>query len=85
VYPNPVRASGDEAVTVYIEGLMEAADIRIVTASGNLVAALESRGGRVSWDGRDRFGNPVASGVYLVIAVGRSGEGTSYGRVAVIR
>ena len=81
VYPNPVR--GDEEVV--IEGLVESAQVRIVTPGGSVVAAFASRGGRIRWDGRDRNGDRVPSGVYLVIAVGDDGQGTSYGKVAVIR
>ncbi|NNE70397.1 MAG: regulator [Rhodothermales bacterium] len=81
VYPNPVR--GDEEVI--IEGLVESAQVRIVTPGGSTVAAFASRGGRIRWDGKDRNGKRVPSGVYLVVAVGDDGQGTSYGKVAVIR
>jgi ligand-binding sensor domain-containing protein len=82
VYPNPVTDADSD---VFIEGLVESAQVRIVTPNGSLVASLATRGGRARWDGRDRNGSLVPSGVYLVIAVGDSGQGTSYGRVAVIR
>jgi ligand-binding sensor domain-containing protein len=85
VYPNPLRLDGVGPAEVMIDGLVDATDIRIVTAAGSLVRRLESRGGRVAWDARDESGGLVASGVYLVIAVGRNDEGTAYGRVAVIR
>ncbi|MEQ9105251.1 MAG: two-component regulator propeller domain-containing protein [Rhodothermales bacterium] len=85
VYPNPLRLDATDAAEVMIDGLVEATDIRIVTAAGSLVRRLESRGGRVAWDARDETGQLVSSGVYLVIAVGRNDEGTAYGRIAVIR
>jgi ligand-binding sensor domain-containing protein len=85
VYPNPVRPGLNEAVPVFIEGLVDATDIRILTPAGELVASFAARGGRVQWDGRDRFGQPVGSGIYLIVAVGQNGEGTSHGKVAVIR
>lgn len=81
VYPNPVRGESE----VVIEGLVESAQVRIVTPGGSTVAAFASRGGRIRWDGRDQNGDRVPSGVYLVIAVGDDGQGTSYGKVAVIR
>jgi TSS9, PorZ, N-terminal beta-propeller domain/Two component regulator propeller len=81
VYPNPAQA-GQE---VTIEGLVEAAQIRIVTPGGSTIAAFSSRGGRAKWNGLDKNGHSVPSGVYLVIAVGDDGQGTSYGKVAVIR
>lgn len=85
VFPNPVRIEGDDPPEVFIEGLVEATEIRIVTPSGALVRRLDSRGGRIMWDARDESGRVVSSGVYLVIAVGGNDEGTAYGKVAVIR
>jgi len=85
VFPNPVVLSGQSNPSVYIEGLVPAADIRIVTPAGYLVRRLESRGGRVRWDARDEEGQLVDSGVYLVIAVGRNDEGSAVGKIAVIR
>jgi len=85
VYPNPVRITGSDAPDIFIDGLVEETDIRIVTATGSLVRRLSARGGRLRWDGRDETGSLVRSGVYLVVAVGTDGEGTAYGKVAVIR
>jgi hypothetical protein len=84
IYPNPAR-EGEYDGSIVIEGLVEAADVRIATPSGSVMASFATRGGRAVWDGRDRTGSPVPTGVYLVIAVGRDGEGTQYGRLAVIR
>ena len=85
VFPNPLRISDGQIPSVYIEGLVPAADIRIVTAAGHLVRRMESRGGRTRWDARDEEGRLVESGVYLVIAVGRNDQGTSVGKLVVIR
>jgi|UniRef100_A0A7V2F5J4 ligand-binding sensor domain-containing protein len=85
VYPNPVRVGPDEDAEVFIEGLVEATELRILTLDGRLVARFATRGGRVRWNGRDLQGRPVPSGVYLVVAVGQSGEGTAYGKIAVLR
>lgn len=85
VFPNPLHISDGQIPSVYIEGLVPAADIRIVTVAGHLVRRLESRGGRIRWDARDEEGRLVESGVYLVIAVGRNDEGTSVGKLVVIR
>ncbi len=85
VYPNPARFSASSAPDVFIEGLVEETDIRILTATGSLVRKLKARGGRARWDGRDEAGSLVSSGVYLVIAVGKKGMGTAHGKVAVIR
>ena len=52
---------------------------------GEVVAEFSARGGRAQWDGRDRSQQFVPSGLYLVVAVGENGEGTAFGKVAVVR
>ena len=84
VYPNPVRADGGALPPVAITGLVDNADVRVLTVDGQLVASFATRGGSVSWDGRDeRTGDFVPSGVYLVVADGE--DGTAYGKIAVVR
>jgi hypothetical protein len=56
-----------------------------VTAAGELVQRMATRGGQATWDARDLNGQLVPSGMYLVIAVGNAGEGRGVGRVAIIR
>ena len=85
IYPNPVRFSESANPVVTIDGLVERTEIRILTASGSLVRRLTGRGGRITWDAKDERGRLVDSGIYIVAAVGQDGEGTAYGRVAVIR
>jgi ligand-binding sensor domain-containing protein len=85
VYPNPVRIEEGASASIFIEGLVELTDLRVVTLTGEVVARIDTRGGRARWDGRDTANRVVPSGVYLVVAVGENGEGTAYGKVAVIR
>ncbi len=86
VYPNPVRATPEGGLPdIFIEGLVEETSLRILTVDGRLVRRFETRGGRIRWDGRDEAGNLVPSGVYMLVAVGKHGEGVAYGRVAIIR
>ncbi len=86
IYPNPVRADGGALPEVAITGLVDDADVRVLTIDGQVVASFQTRGGSVRWDGRDqRTGNLVPSGVYIVAAAGQNGEGTAYGKIAVIR
>ncbi len=87
VYPNPVvlGESGMAQEQVTIEGLVDETRMSIVTALGRVVATITTRGGRAVWDLRDNDGAVVPSGVYLVIAVGENGEGTAFGKVALIR
>ena len=84
-FPNPVIASSGRMPSVVIEGLVGDTDVRILSASGSRIRQLDGRGGRVRWDGMDEFGQPVPSGMYLMVAVGRNGEGTAYGKIAVVR
>ncbi len=85
IHPNPARGSGDADLHVVIDGLVSETDVRILSVSGVVARRLDGRGGRVTWDGRADDGSPVPSGVYIVAAVGRNGEETAYGKVAVVR
>ena len=85
VYPNPVRITDGVAPEIFIEGLVEATEVKVITVHGEVVAEFSARGGRVRWDGRDRNQRLVPSGIYLVVAVGQNGEGTAFGKVAIIR
>lgn len=85
VFPNPVRITGESAPDIFIDGLVEETQLQVVAPHGAVVAQFDTRGGRVRWDGRDRNRDLVPSGVYLIVAVGKNGEGTAYGKVAVIR
>jgi len=85
VFPNPVRITDLANPSVFVEGLVAATDIRIVTVAGNLVRRMQARGGRTRWDLRDEEGRMVDSGVYLIIAVGQNDEGSSVGKVVVVR
>ncbi|MFV1981126.1 MAG: two-component regulator propeller domain-containing protein, partial [Rhodothermia bacterium] len=86
IFPNPVIAAGDGTLpTVSIEGLVASTDIRITKVDGSVVAVIDGRGGRVRCDGRDRNGQYVPSGVYIVVARGLNDEGVGFGKIAVIR
>ncbi|MFN3597456.1 MAG: two-component regulator propeller domain-containing protein [Rubricoccaceae bacterium] len=86
VAPAPFRPA-QHAAGVLVSGLRAArSSVRILTLDGEVVYAADVAGGSFRWDGRDgRSGEPVRSGVYIVAAAGADGEGTVYGRIAVIR
>ena len=84
VYPNPVEIMSDQSPQVYIEGLVAETEISITSIHGELVRRMQARGGRGLWNGRDQTGNLVPSGMYLIVARGKNGEGIAYGKVAVI-
>jgi len=85
IYPNPyVITDGSNLLT--IDGLVRDAEIKILTIDGKLVAEFSSPGGRTAfWDGRDKNGNLVSSGIYLAVAIDSGGNNTITGKVAVFR
>ena len=70
---------------ITIVGLTLNADVKILTASGQLVAEGRSNGGTFTWDGRDRSGHRVASGVYMVATATSDGKKGTVCKIAVIR
>jgi len=84
ISPNPfvLPASGD----LLIDGLVENSTVKILRLDGSLIREVTSPGGRVGfWDGKDRDGNEVASGVYIVVAYSPDGGKVATGKVAVVR
>lgn len=82
--PSPYRPA-QHAEGVVVSGLgASVSEVRVLTVAGDVVYAGEVRGGSFRWNGRDRNGEPVPSGVYLVAAAGSDGS-TRTGKVAVIR
>lgn len=65
-YPNPVRP--DYNGWISINGLMDNSLIKITDSQGNPVWEGKSEGGMAVWDGCDKSGNRVRSGVYMVMA-----------------
>lgn len=82
-YPQPYRpSSGDPLV---IDGLAPDTDIRILTPSGTMVNALQSRGRQALWDGLDTEGRTVPPGVYVVHVRSASSKEASVGKIVVTR
>ena len=82
VFPNPVPSSFGG--TVGIRGLAQDAIVKITTVSGALVRELRAQGGTATWDARNRSGQPVSTGVYLLFSATADGEETYVGKLAVI-
>lgn len=82
-YPNPVRPDYDGPIT--ITGLSLGARITIATSNGVKVAEGISNGGTFTWDGRDRKGRRVASGVYMVMAATAEGKSGVVCKVGIVR
>ena len=77
VYPNPLKLIQNPG-GVIIDNLTITADIKIYTIAGELVREVDytSRDGRTTWDGRNRGGNAVGRGVYLIYIKGPTGTKT---------
>ena len=82
-YPNPVKPGYTGSITIV--GLSMNAAVKIVTTNGVLVAAGTSNGGSFVWDGKDKFGKPVASGVYMVESADEDGNNGVVCKVAIVR
>jgi streptogramin lyase len=81
-YPQPFSPQIDMNLT--IEGLAGQSDIRIITPNGQLVRQIDALGDKIFWDGKDKNGNFVNSGVYLILASSGTSNIQSVQKVAVI-
>lgn len=82
-YPNPVTPDYNGLITVV--GLTLNADVKIVSASGKVIAVGRSNGGSFTWDGCDGSGRRVASGVYMVVTATEDGKKGTVCRIAIMR
>ena len=81
-YPNPVTPDYTGLITV--TGLSFDADVKITSSNGALIAEGRSNGGMFTWDGKDKNGKRVASGIYMVITATSSGSKGTVCKIAVI-
>ncbi|MCP4724972.1 MAG: hypothetical protein GY863_08055, partial [bacterium] len=88
VFPNPFIIDGS-GKSLTIENLILNSTVKIFTQSGRHVRTLDQDnrgvlGTRAYWDGKDKSGNYVSSGVYI-IAAGADGSNSDTQKVAVIK
>jgi hypothetical protein len=82
--PNPFILPSVAPLT--IRGLAAESSIKILSTNGGLVCEFKAQGGgRAFWDGRNRQGEIVQSGIYFVVAYTENGTQTSTGKIAVVR
>jgi len=81
-YPNPVTSDYNGLITV--TGLSLNADVKITSSNGALIAEGRSNGGMFTWDGCDKNGKRVASGVYMVITATSDGKKGVVCKIAII-
>ena len=82
-YPNPVDFSNYSGL-ITVTGLTFNADVKITNAAGFLVAEGRSNGGLFTWDGKDKKGNRVGSGVYHVMTATNDGKKGTVCKIAII-
>ena len=82
-FPNPVEP--DYNGPIGIRGLVKDSEVKIVSATGQLIYSGTSNGGTFTWNGCNRFGNRVASGVYIVIANTPDGKEAATTKITFIR
>ena len=82
-YPNPVKP--DYTGPINITGLSYNADVKITTANGTLVKEGRSNGGLFTWDGCNKNGQRVASGIYMVEVATQDGHKGVVCKIAIVR
>ena len=81
-YPNPVQPNYTGLITIV--GLTFNADVKILSSNGAVVAEGRSNGGTFTWNGCDKNGNRVASGVYMVATATKDGNKGTVCKIAII-
>ena len=81
-YPNPVTPDYTGLITIV--GLTFNADVKILSSNGALIAEGRSNGGSFTWDGKDKNGNRVASGIYMVATATSDGKKGTVCKIAVV-
>ena len=82
--PNPFVLPS--AVNMNIDGLVENSTVKILTLDGQIVVEFDSPGGRIAqWNGLNKNGKNVPTGIYIVAAYTKDGGKVGLGKVAVIR
>ncbi len=81
-FPNPVDPDYRGPITV--RGLTLDAEVKITSSTGQLIWQGTSNGGTFTWNGCDRRGRRVASGIYNVIASTSDGNKAIVTRIAFI-
>ncbi len=81
-YPNPVTPDYNGLIT--ITGLSNDASVKILTSNGRVVAEGKSNGRFFTWNGHDKNGERVASGIYMVATATSSGDKGVVCKIAIV-
>ena len=91
-YPNPALINHQ---TITIDGrkgthLPKGTNVKILDVAGNLVyetnvlEGQELQGGKVVWNKKNLAGNPVASGIYIVLLSNEDASETAFTKIAIV-
>jgi len=91
-YPNPALINHQ---TITIDGrkgthLPKGTNVKILDVAGNLVyetnvlEGQELQGGKVVWNKKNLTGNPVASGIYIVLLSNEDASETAFTKIAIV-
>ena len=83
IFPNPVR--NDYFGPIAIDGVASNSSVKITDEVGNVVNQLISEGGQAVWDGTDFNGERVSTGVYIILAVDKTGKNAASGKVLMLK
>ncbi len=83
VFPNPVNP--DYTGPIAVRGLSRDSEVKILSTSGQLIWSGTSAGGTFTWNGCNKSGRRVASGVYHVVANNTEGKNAIVARIVVIK
>ena len=82
-YPNPVQPNYTGPITIV--GLTLNADVKILAPNGALIYEGRSNGGTFTWNGCDKEGRRVSSGIYMVATATNSGDKGTVCKIAIVR
>ena len=81
-YPQPFDPKKD--IEMVIDGLAEFSEVRILTTSGELINSINTNSRKTIWNGKDKEGNYVRSGIYLIVASSGISKVSSVQKIAII-
>ncbi len=82
-YPNPVRPEYTGIITII--GLTFDTKVTITDINGNLIHETISNGGAATWDGCNKTGERVATGVYFAHCVSADGKQKNITKILIIK
>ena len=86
IFPSPFHVPSETPLVV--DGLKDASSLKVMTITGRVLRDIKNidlgtHGDQITWDGRDKQGRWVGSGVYLLTVYDQTGEST-FGKITVI-